>query len=116
MARKNVVRGYKMFDAQSIASNVTSDEVNVINLDKASIYLEWTGAAPVGAVVVEAKNRDNGDWFALDFGLPIAISGASGDHVLLLLELPHETIRLQYNSTSGTGNLTATFVGKQVGG
>lgn len=114
--RKNVVRGFKMFDAVSLAATATSAEVNVINLDKASIYIDWAGTAPVGTLVVEAKNAENGTWFELDFGTPIAISGASGDHILIFNELPHNTIRLTYNRTSGTGSITAVLVAKQVGG
>lgn len=114
--RKNVVRGYKMMDAVSIASNVTSNEVNVLNLDKASIYVDWAGTAPSGTLVVQAKNAETGTWFDLDFGTPIAISGASGDHILIFNELPHNTIRLQYNASSGTGTMTAVLVAKQVGG
>lgn len=114
--RKNVVRGYKMFDATSISSTVTSSEVNVINLDKASIYINWAGTAPAGVLTVEARNDEKDTWFTLDFGSPIPISGASGDHVLVFNELPHNTIRLVYTRTSGSGNITATLVAKQVGG
>lgn len=114
--RKNVVRGYKMVDAGSMAATITSSEVNVINLDKASIYVDWSGTAPVGVLVVQARNADNGDWFDLDFGTPIAISGSTGSHVLLFNELPHNSIRLVYTATSGTGSLDAVLAAKQVGG
>jgi hypothetical protein len=114
--RKNVVRGFKMMDAADISSNVTSAEVNVLNLDKASIYIDWAGSAPAGTITVEAKNAENGTWFELDFGSPIAVAGASGDHILVFNELPHHTIRLTYNSTSGSGNMNAVLVAKQVGG
>lgn len=114
--RKNVVRGYKMFDSADISGSTTSNEVNVLNLDKASIYVDWTGTAPSGTLTVQAKNAETGTWFDLDFGSPIAISGASGDHILIFNELPHNTIRLQYAATSGSGAINAVLVAKQVGG
>lgn len=267
--RKNVVRGYKMFDAASLTPSTTSNEVNVINLDKASIYVDWTGSSgtssvfdnltgyglgpniqvpdfgyaikitpsttysltmariatqvnagsgsyvirvfaddaggsvpgtilatsqtyspsaptplqttdftfpsPItlnsgtpywvgifstvntgslgvgvlpgspyssaeyftsswmvspsklaiqlfqgvimqGTLAVQAKNAETGTWFDLDFGSPIVISGASGDHLLILNELPHNTIRLQCDVTSGSGSINAVLVAKQVGG
>jgi hypothetical protein len=114
--RKNVVRGFKMFDAANISATVTSAEVNVINLDKASIYVDWTGTSPAGVLSVEAKNSENGTWFELDFGTPIPVSGSPGEHVLIFNELPHNTIRLVYTRTSGTGAMNAVLVAKQVGG
>lgn len=113
--RKNVVRGFKMLDAASLAASVTSAEVNVINLDKASIYVDWSGSAN-GTLAVEAKNAQNGEWFELDFGSPIPISGNSGSHVLIFTELPHETIRLVYTRSSGSGSIDAVLAAKQVGG
>lgn len=114
--RKNVVRGYKMFDAVSLATSATSNEVNVINLDKASIYLDWTGSSLSGTLTVEARNDEKDTWFELDFGTPISITGASGSHVLIFNELPHNTIRLVFTSTSGSGSLDAILAAKQVGG
>lgn len=114
--RKNVVRGYKMFDAADVSGNITSSEVNVINLDKASIYLDWTGSSLSGTLVVEARNDEKDNWFVLDFGSPISISGASGSHILIFNELPHNTIRLVFTSVSGTGSLDAILAAKQVGG
>ncbi len=114
--RKNVIRGYKMIDAGDISANVTSSEVNVINLDKASVFVSWTGTSPVGELKVEAKNADNGTWFELDMGGPISISGNSGNHTLLFNELPHNTIRILYVWTSGSGSLNAVLAAKQVGG
>lgn len=114
--RKNVIKGYKMLDGASLAASVTSTEVNVVNMDKASIYVDWSGNSIDGVLAVEAKNSEHGEWFELDFGSAILINGASGDHVLILNELPHHTIRVTYTRTAGTGTITATLVAKQVGG
>lgn len=114
--RKNVVKYFKMFDATNIASNQTSQVTNVINMDKASIQVEWTGSSPVGNIVVEARNGEISAWYALDFGTAISVSGASGTHQIVLNEMPFTDLRLRYVSTSGTGSLSATITLKQVGG
>lgn len=116
MARKNIVPSFKMIDAASVASNLTSAIVNVQNMDKAAIHVEWAGASPVGALTVEARNGAEDTWYELAFGSAISISGNTGDHQIVFNELPFTDIRLQYAATSGTGTLDATITLKQVGG
>lgn len=115
MGRKNVIKSFKMFDAGDISGSITSSTTNVINQDKASIHLEWTGTSPVGTITVEARNGENDSWYELDFGTTISISGNSGDHQLVFNEMPFTDIRIQYASTSGTGSLDATFTSKTIG-
>jgi len=114
--RKNVVRGYKMFDAADISSTITSPEVNVINLDQASIFVSWSGSSPYGTLEVQFKNGDNGAWFTVDMGGPIPILNSSGQHILIFHELPHTAMRLVYSRISGTGTIDAVITAKQVGG
>lgn len=111
-----------MLNAVDLLSSQTSAATNTENVDKASIVLEWTGTAPVGEVTVEGRNFQNSangpiasPWVTLDFDT-ITISGASGSHQLLFVELPFTEIRLQYARTSGSGSLTAVLTAKQVGG
>ena len=115
MARKNFVEQFKMLDAADISTNQTSELTNVLKLDQASIILEWSGSSPVGTVTVEARNGSDGNFYELDMGSTISISGNSGNHQLLFSEMPFSDIRLQYTSTSGTGSLTATITSKTVG-
>lgn len=116
MARKNIVPSYKMVDAGDASSNITSEIVNVQNMDKASVHVEWTGVSPVGVITVEARNGEKNPWYTLSFGSAINVSGNSGDHQIVFNELPFTDIRLQYVATSGTGTLDATVTLKQVGG
>lgn len=113
--RKNVVKSFKMLDDVSMASSATSSEVNVVNLDQASIVVDWSGSSVNGAVVVQAKNGADGVWFDLDFGSAIALSTDSGSHTLILSEMPHYAIQIKYNRSAGTGTLNATIVAKTVG-
>lgn len=114
MGRKNVVKSYKMFDAEDISISATSNSTSVINLDKASILISWSGTSPVGEIEVEARNGENADWVTLDIAT-IAVSGNTGNHRILFVELPFTDIRLQYLADSGTGTLTATITAKVVG-
>ncbi len=115
MSRKNVVSSYSMINAGSLAGNITSSTTNVLNLDKASIHLSWSGSSPAGTLVVEARNGDNDDWYELDFGSTISISGASGDHQIVFNELPFTSIRLVYTRSSGSGSLDAIITSKTIG-
>lgn len=114
MGRKNVLKSYKLFDQEDISVSATSETTSVINLDKASIILAWTGTAPVGEVVVEARNGDKDAWVPLEIAT-MAVTGNSGNHRILFLELPFTDIRLQYTATSGTGTMDATITAKVVG-
>jgi len=114
MGRKSVVKSYKMLDNISLASNASSGATSVINLDKASIHLDWAGTA-VGTVTVLARNGEQNPWYVLDFGTPISITSGSGDHQIVFNELPFTDIMLDYVRSSGTGTLTATLTMKVVG-
>lgn len=117
MARKNVVKAYSMIEAGDLSGSITSAVTNVINMDKASIHLSWTGSSPVGVFTVQVRNGENDSWYNLTMGGgAINISGNSGDHQLMFNELPFTDIRLVYAATSGTGTVDAIITMKQVGG
>ena len=119
MGRKNVVKSHSMFDAVDISTNQTSESTNVLNLDKASIQVNWSGTSPVGVLEIEATNQDpensSSVWRSLDLGAVVNISGNTGEHDIILNEIPFWAIRLKYTSTSGTGSLNATLTMKVVG-
>lgn len=115
MGRKNVVKSFKMLDEADLSGSLESAIVNVINLDKASIHLNWTGTSPVGVITVEARNGEKSSFYELDMGGVINITGNSGDHQLNFLELPFTDIKVVYTSTSGTGTIDATISAKVVG-
>ena len=112
---KRIVPGYKMWDSTSLGATNTSNSTNVQNLDKASIFVEWTGSSPSGTITVEVRNSSSGTWYALDFGSAITVSGASGTHSIILNELLFVDMRLVYTRTSGSGTINATIASKTVG-
>jgi phosphosulfolactate synthase (CoM biosynthesis protein A) len=98
-----------------MSAPIVSNTTSVINQDNASIHITWSGSSPVGEVIVEAQNGDNDDWYVVDFGAPINITGNSGSHILIFELLPMSSIRLQYGYTSGTGTIVARLTSKTVG-
>lgn len=115
MGRKNVVKSYEMIAAGDLSGNITSNVVNVINMDKASVHLEWSGTGVDGLFTVEARNGEDDSWYTLDFNVNIPLDTDSGDHQILFNELPFTDIRLVYARTGGTGSVTATISLKVIG-
>ena len=116
MSRRHAVKSYKMFDNTDIsAADQTSDVVNVLQLDKATIKLTWSGDA-VGVVTIQATNVDQdktveSDWYDLPLLNTIDIDGAQGFlHQILMNAMPFNAIRLKFTRTSGTtGAMDATI-------
>jgi hypothetical protein len=115
LARKHVVYGYKAFNSADISTNQTSAEIEVGQSDYGSIFVSWSGTSPSGTLEVQAKNGENGTYRALDFGSTISISGNSGNHDILLKEMPFTHLKLVYTSASGTGLMTASVTFKSKG-
>lgn len=104
-----------MIDSGDLSANITSNITNVSNLDKGSIHVSWTGSSPSSTLVVQARNGEDASWYELSFGSTISISGNSGNHQLVLEEMPFTDIRIVTTFTSGTGSLDATITSKTVG-
>lgn len=126
MSRKNT-HLHTMKDSISGASELdlsadaTSQATNVQFSDNIGIQLVWTGSSPSGEVLIQSSNdydpiKNTGTWTNLDFGVPILITGNSGNHIININLVPFAWIRLFYDRTSGTGTMTSTLVMKQVGG
>jgi len=103
-----------------ISANLTTEITNVENSDNIGIQLIWNGAAPSGEVFIEVsndyeKNINPGTWTELDFGVPILITGNSGNHIININLVPFSDLRLRYESTSGTGTMNAVLTMKTVG-
>jgi hypothetical protein len=116
MARKTLIYSYQFFNNSVLSATTSSAQTDVSMLDKASIDLRWSASTLVATVTVEAQNGDNAEGFrALDFGSPILISGASGQHDIILTELPFTYLRLTITRTSGSGTIDAVITSKAVG-
>ena len=114
MSRKHVVSKNILQDAD-ITSVTESDTLNTKQLDYASIHISWSGASPVGEIIVKAKNGENGSFYTVDMGGTIVISGNTGEHTLVFNQIHFSDLKLEYVQTSGTGTITASATLKSTG-
>lgn len=117
MARKNVVASYDLLQnlSSDLSAAITTNSVNVLNQDKASIHLSWSGVSGTSTVTVQARNGEKDTWYDLPLSAVPTISGASGDIQIVLLELPFTDVQLVLTAASA-GTLSARMTLKQVGG
>jgi hypothetical protein len=116
---KAVIAPYRVSDNVSMATSFISKESDVTNIYSLVYIIEWTGTSPVGDIVVEALTQsklttaDNLDeWTPVSFGTTIPVSGNIGSHTIQFNEVPFTKLRVKYEATSGTGDMTITISGK----
>lgn len=115
MARKNIVPSFALFENADLSTSLVSPTVNVQNMDGGGIHLAWSGASGTSTVTVQARNGSEDSWYDLDFGVPITIATASGDHLLQFLDFPFTDIQLLISGATA-GSLDGRVTLKQVGG
>lgn len=117
-------------NGNSMAGNIISLPVIILDLYALSYGLSWSGSSPVGTVSVQGSNdysqnaegavQNAGTWntLTLNYGgsavTTVPISGNTGNGLIDLVATGVYAIRLIYTATSGTGNLVVTMVAKEV--
>jgi len=109
--------------AQSMASSITSNPVEIENQDNVGIQLHWTGA-PVGTFSAQISSTysqdingnvlNAGQWVTLPLSPAITASGSPDDAYIDLNQMSALYVRIVYNFTSGTGTLDTYIVAKGV--
>jgi len=106
----------QMISAGDMSSSITSPGVDLQDVPLASIQAVWTGAAPVGTLILQTS----GDIVATqnlvtnwsDFsGSSVAVSG-NGDVMYNLANAGYRWVRIKYTRTSGTGTINAILSAK----
>lgn len=115
MARKHVIS--KTFvDSAALAADLTSEVINVAQTDSGSIHLTWeNGTAADFDVYVQVRNGAKDTYRNIDFGAAIEISGTSGEHDIILNELPFTDLRLFIDRNAGSADVVASFTWKSKG-
>lgn len=93
-----------VFDAESMATTVTSDSLNIQQAAGYAVQAVWSGTSPVGTFTVEASN-DNINFTSI-LNSPVAISGNTGSLMINVENAFYGFIRVVYTATSGSGSLT----------
>lgn len=121
MGRKHVVQLDLFKDISPLAMNaqLISREIDVSELDKASIHCYWT-AGPTGEFQVQVKQLSlypqEDAWSTLESGAPWTVAAGDSEAQIVLTEVPFVTMRLIWNPNVGTSAiLTAYLTIKSVG-
>jgi hypothetical protein len=112
---KNIVKAFKILDGGDMSGNLVSSSIPCERLDNIAIQLQWTGT-PVGDFFVDARIDEDAPWTELDLDPAVVASGAASDWIMSFGQTPYSELRLRYQSSSGSGALTAWARAKQIGG
>lgn len=119
MGRKHVV-SLDMFHSSDtnvpddMALDLVSRTIDTSQMDKASIHLKWA-AGPTGEFHVLVKNNEKDDFYELNFGDVITITGTDGELQFVLAEMPFMALQLTYTAGTGSAVLEAFLTEKTTG-
>lgn len=115
MGFKKVLPRFHLINAGVMTgtATVTSNSVNIENLDNIGLQVSWTGTAH-GTISVICS-IDNVNYIALTFD-PVLTqpAGASGSYLIDLNQVPFSFLKVSYTNASSTGVLDVWIVGKDV--
>ena len=108
---RRFIQPYQIIVNESMAVNITSDPLDISNIDNVSIVYDWVGTSPVGVLYVQVRNGDS-PWSTLTVYPLATISGNTGNDNFQLTEVGFKELRLFYEVTSGVGTMNAYLTGK----
>ncbi len=117
-AKQYNLPAYKIIPTQSDSGVVTSAVTNIFFKDNIGIQLVWTGTlAGTFSAQISADYNENtasGTWTTITLN-PVPTAAGSPDNAYIdITQISAPFIRVVFNYTSGSGNLTGTIVGKGV--
>ena len=101
-----------IIDAESMASDITSDALDVKEVVNLAVQAVWTGSTPVGTLHI--KGSCDGENFTDVSGGSTAVSGNTGSILLNIAGCGFSHLQIFYDATSGTGTLTVRVNAKRV--
>lgn len=118
---------FPIIPTQAVSGDVTSLVTDLYNKDNVSIQYVWTGTLS-GSFSVQTSNDyvpnpngglsavplNAGNWSTVSIGSGAVALGSADNGTLDMNELSARYLRTIFTYTSGTGNLTATIVGKAI--
>jgi len=122
MSTRPLLKPHPVITNGDMSANITSAVTIIQMLSLISYSVSWTGASPVGEIIVEvsddyALNADGsvknaGTWSPLPLSATATVTGNSDSGVIDISSMPAYAIRLRYARTSGTGTLTSIITCK----
>lgn len=122
MSSRPLFKPFPVIQDGDMSGSITSKITIIQQLSLISYSISWSGASPVGSVVVEVSNdytqeadgsvRNPGIWNALPLDSATSVSGNSGNGFIDIDLNSGYALRLRYVSTSGTGTMQAIVSAK----
>lgn len=127
MSTRTGLRPHAVIAGVSMGASITSEATVLQSLSSASYEVSWTGTSPVGTLALQVSNTytvgsagggAGGTWTTVPVELSgavvtsIPVVGNTGNGFIDVTLNAGYAMRLVYTRVSGTGTLTATFVGK----
>lgn len=116
------LKNHQIINAQSMTgtSVITSDEIDVLNVEQACVQFIWTGTPNgtfilEGCVSVDANTNAGNAWSTLvTTPASITATGAAGNHIVDCSQIGFNKLRAKYTNSSSTGTLNAYITTKGV--
>lgn len=98
-----------ILSSDDMSSNLESSEININGIGGYSIQFIWSSdATPVGTI--NLAYSDNGTDFTDDQDSFLNVSGASGSHMINVIDPNYSYVKLIYTATSGGGGTDSVVV------
>lgn len=122
MSSRPLIAPFLAINAGDMSADITSKVTVLQMLSHVSYMITWTGATPIGSIVVEASNdysqnadgtaKNAGHWNAMPLSATTDVSGNVDSGMIDIDGTAIYAIRLRYVRTSGTGVMNAVLIGK----
>lgn len=106
-------RSYRAPVFNQIDANISADTVgvftNIEHRDRIFYDVTWSNGIGFSATLIVQYSLDDGEnWTTLDFGSVISLSGASGDHQILINHATFKLIRVALTGVAGSADVVAS--------
>lgn len=101
-----------LIPTQSAAADVTSAAMELGDINNFSISVDFTGSNLAGTLTLECSNESATTGFTTVASSTQNVT-SSADHMWSVSGAGYRWVRVFWDYTSGTGNITAKFVGKE---
>jgi len=101
-----------LIPSQTAAADITSAAMELGDIQSFSISVDITGSNVAGALTLECSNDSATTGFTTVASSSQAVTN-SADHMWSVSGAGYRWVRVFWDYTSGTGNITAKFVGKE---
>ncbi len=98
-------------ESQSMASNYTSDAIDVAHTSLASVAAQWTQTvATLGGTLKLQASNDGSNWEDIS-GSSVTVSG-SGSQLWNVQNVGYSKLRISWTQTGGDGTLDVQYITK----